>query len=298
MTSMISNMSNHKVQSSMFKVYSIASGVKAFSTTRKGGVSQGNYSEFNINEYCGDNAEHVAENRRRLAAELGVEPGHIIVLRNAAERKRSKCLRSRSKLSMPENIRKMILEGVDAVMTNQAGVCIGVSTADCIPVLLYDEEHHAVAAIHAGWRGTLARIVHKTIQEMAFTYHTDPKKLKAVIGPGISIDSFEVGDEVYEAFEQAAFPMEEIAEQRPNAAFSADPADRERLAAEGNIVQPLKWHLNLPLCNKQILLHCGVAEENIQDCGICTFQHSDEYFSARKLGTESGRIYTAILLEK
>ena len=53
--------------------------------------------------------------------------------------------------------------------------------------------------------------------------------------------------------------MEEIAEQRPNAAFSVDPAERERLAAEGNIVQPLKWHLNLPLCNKQILLHCGVV---------------------------------------
>lgn len=200
-------------------------------------------------------------------------------------------------LTMPENIRKMVLEGVDAVMTDQKGVCIGVSTADCIPVLLYDEEHHAVAAIHAGWRGTLARIVHKTIQEMAFTYHTDPKKLKAVIGPGISLDHFEVGDEVYEAFEQAAFPMEEIAEQRPNAAFSVDPAERERLAAEGNIVQPLKWHLNLPLCNRQILLHCGVAEENIQDCGICTFAHSDEYFSARKLGTESGRIYTGILLK-
>ncbi len=63
----------------MIKEYSIASGVKAFSTTRKGGVSQGNYSEFNINEYCGDNAEHVAENRRHLAAELGVEPDHIIM---------------------------------------------------------------------------------------------------------------------------------------------------------------------------------------------------------------------------
>ena len=154
-----------------------------------------------------------------------------------------------------------------------------------------------VAAIHAGWRGTLARIVHKTIQEMAFAYHTEPKKLKAVIGPGISLEHFEVGDEVYEAFEQAAFPMEEIAEQRPNAAFSVDVAERERLAAEGNIVQPLKWHINLPLCNKQILLHCGVAEENIKDCGICTFAHSDEFFSATKLGIESGRIYTGILMK-
>lgn len=279
----------------MIKEYQVASGVMAFSTTRKGGVSQGNYGEFNINEFCGDFAEHVAENRKRLAAELGITTDHIIMphqvhgveVRNIAG----------EFLTMPENIRKMVLEGVDAVMTDQKGVCIGVSTADCIPVLLYDEEHHAVAAIHAGWRGTLARIVHKTIQEMAFTYHTDPKKLKAVIGPGISLDHFEVGDEVYEAFEQAAFPMEEIAEQRPNAAFSVDPAERERLAAEGNIVQPLKWHLNLPLCNRQILLHCGVPEENIQDCGICTFANSDEYFSARKLGIESGRIYTGILLK-
>lgn len=221
----------------MIKEYNIAAGVMAFSTTRKGGVSQGNYGEFNINEYCGDFAEHVAENRKRLAAELGVTTDHIIMphqvhgveVRNIAG----------EFLTMPENIRKMVLEGVDAVMTDQKGVCIGVSTADCIPVLLYDEEHHAVAAIHAGWRGTLARIVHKTIQEMAFTYLTDPKKLKAVIGPGISLDHFEVGDEVYEAFEQAAFPMEEIAEQRPNAAFSVDPVERERLAAEGNIVQPL-----------------------------------------------------------
>ena len=279
----------------MIKEYQVAAGVKAFSTTRKGGVSEGNYGEFNINEYCGDNAANVAENRRRLAAELGIAADHLIMphqvhgveVRNIAP----------EFLSMPENVRKMILEGVDAVMTAQAGICIGVSTADCIPVLLYDEEHHAVAAIHAGWRGTLARIVHKTIQEMAFAYKTEPKKLKVVIGPGISLDSFEVGDEVYEAFQQAAFPMEEIAEQRPNAAFAVDAAERERLAAEGNIVQPMKWHINLPLCNKQILMHCGVPEENIQDADICTFKHSDEFFSARKLGMESGRIYTAIMLK-
>jgi len=186
----------------MNKEYHIAEGVTAFSTTRKGGVSQGNYSEFNINDYCGDCAEHVAENRRKLADELGISIDHIILphqvhgveVRQVAG----------DYFSMPENIRKMILEGVDAVMTNEKGVCIGVSTADCIPILLYDEEHHAVAAIHAGWRGTLARIVHKTIQEMAFAYHTEPKKLKAVIGPGISLEHFEVGDEVYEAFEQAS----------------------------------------------------------------------------------------------
>lgn len=77
------------------------------------------------------------------------------------------------------------------------------------------------------------------MQEMAFAYKTEPKHLKAVIGPGISMENFEVGDEVYEAFEQAAFSMEEIAAQYPNAAFKANPEERERMAAEGNIDQPL-----------------------------------------------------------
>lgn len=281
--------------SKMIKEYNIAADVMAFSTTRQGGVSQGNYGEFNINEFCGDNPECVEANRKALAHELGVEE-NLILIPHQVHGVEVRQIAGEF-LSMPENIRKMVLEGVDAIMTNLKNVCVGVSTADCIPVLLYDEKHHAVAAIHAGWRGTLARIVHKTMQEMAFAYKTEPKHLKAVIGPGISMENFEVGDEVYEAFEQAAFPMEEIAAQYPNAAFKANPEERERMAAEGNIDQPLKWHINLPLCNKEILIHCGVLEENIHDCGICTFAHSDEYFSARKLGTDSGRIYTAIMLK-
>lgn len=279
----------------MIQEYNIADSVMAFFTTRKGGVSQGNYGEFNINEYCGDNPEHVAANRKALAAELRIDSAHIIMPHQVHGVEVRQI--AGEFLTMPENIRKMVLEGVDAVITNQPGVCIGVSTADCIPVLLYDEEHHAIAAIHAGWRGTLARIVHKTIQEMTFAYKTDPKKLKAVIGPGISLENFEVGDEVYEQFEQAAFPMDEIAEQRPNAAFAADAAERDRLASEGNVEQPMKWHINLPLSNEKILLHCGVQKENIYDCGICTYAHSDEYFSARKLGVESGRIFTGIMLK-
>ena len=278
----------------MIKEYNIADGVKAFSTTRKGGVSTGNYGEFNINEYCGDEAANIVANRKLLADELGISADHIIMPHQVHGVEVRQI--AGEFLSMPENIQKMILEGVDAVITNQENLCVGVSTADCIPVLLYDEEHHAVAAIHAGWRGTLERIVHKTIQEMSFAYQTDPKKLKAVIGPGISLENFEVGDEVYEAFEQAAFPMDEVAAQYPNAALKASAEERERMAAEGNVVQPLKWHINLPLCNETILLHTGVKQENIQNCGICTYTHYDEFFSARKLGVESGRIYTGIFL--
>lgn len=265
--------------------YDLSDDVKAFSTTRHGGVSEGNYASLNINEYCGDSKANTDANRLLLANELGIDANHII-MPHQTHGVESRII-GEEFANLPDDVKKMLLEGVDAVMTNIPGMCIGVSTADCIPVLLYDEEHHAAAAIHTGWRGTQARIVHKTVQEMRMAYQTDPTKLKAVIGPGISLDNFEVGDEVYAAFEQAAFDMSTIAEERikrnPNADDPAKAFER-------------KWHINLPLANIQMLTHNGVDEANIINTGICTFDNADNYFSARRLGIESGRIYTGIII--
>lgn len=265
--------------------YNLSDDVKAFSTTRHGGVSEGNYASLNINEYCGDSKANTDANRLLLANELGIDANHII-MPHQTHGVESRII-GEEFATLPDGVKKMLLEGVDAVMTNIPGMCIGVSTADCIPVLLYDEEHHAAAAIHAGWRGTQARIVHKAVQEMRMAYQTDPTKLKAVVGPGISLDNFEVGDEVYAAFEQAAFDMSAIAEERikrnPNAEDPAKAFER-------------KWHINLPLANIQMLTHNGVDEANIINTGICTFDNADNYFSARRLGIESGRIYTGIII--
>ena len=265
--------------------YDLSDDVKAFSTTRHGGVSEGNYASLNINEYCGDSKANTDANRLLLANELGIDANHII-MPHQTHGVESRII-GEEFATLPDGVKKMLLEGVDAVMTNIPGMCIGVSTADCIPVLLYDEEHHAAAAIHAGWRGTQARIVHKAVQEMRMAYQTDPTKLKAVIGPGISLDNFEVGDEVYADFEQAAFDMSTIAEERikrnPNAEDPAKAFER-------------KWHINLPLANIQMLTHNGVDEANIINTGICTFDNADNYFSARRLGIESGRIYTGIII--
>lgn len=265
--------------------YDLSDDVKAFSTTRHGGVSEGNYASLNINEYCGDSKANTDANRLLLANELGIDANHII-MPHQTHGVESRII-GEEFATLPDGVKKMLLEGVDAVMTNIPGMCIGVSTADCIPVLLYDEEHHAAAAIHAGWRGTQARIVHKAVQEMRMAYQTDPTKLKAVIGPGISLDNFEVGDEVYAAFEQAAFDMNTIAEERIKRNPNADDPDKafER-----------KWHINLPLANIQMLTHNGVDEANIINTGICTFDNADNYFSARRLGIESGRIYTGIII--
>ena len=96
-------------------------------------------------------------------------------------------------------------EGKDAVVTDCRNVCIGVHTADCVPILFYDSVHHAIGAAHAGWRGTVQRIAQHTLRKMTELYGTDPKELKAVVGPCISLKNFEVGQEVMMLFRLQVF---------------------------------------------------------------------------------------------
>lgn len=253
--------------------------VVAFSTTRHGGVSRGRYGDLNINPYCGDDATAIGDNRAALCRKLGIDDDHLVLPHQVHG---TKCLNVDSALlhSNPSE-RQRLLEGYDALMTDLKGVCIGVSTADCIPVLVYDPQRHAAAAIHAGWRGTVARIVEQTLAAMKANYGTEASEAVAVIGPGISLRNFEVGQEVYDAFAAADFPMDDIAKRFP---CKADP-------------QTEKWHIDLPLCNKLQLTHAGVREQSILCSGICTFDNADDFFSARRLGINSGRIYTGIMIK-
>lgn len=262
--------------------YELANNVVAFSSTRHGGVSKGNYAAFNINRYCGDSPDAIEQNRKSLANCLEIDVNKLIVPHQI----HSDCSRiiANEYFKLPANIREQIIEGVDAVMTNELNVCIGVSTADCIPILLYDTKHQAAAAIHAGWRGTVKHIVQKTIKEMGIVYQTKPQELQAVIGPGISLQNFEVGDEVYEQFANACFDMERIAKRF-----------RVIQPKEGEL--PLKWHLDLKLSNRIDMETMGVLPQNIIDEEICTYDNTNDYFSARKLGVDSGRIYNGIILK-
>ena len=232
--------------------YDMGAGVLAFSTMRQGGCSTGNYADFNINNYCGDAPEHIARNRQALAALIGVSEQHIVMPHQTHG----------TVVCRVDAPPAEVLEGVDAVMTDVKGLCIGVSTADCIPILLYDAEHHAACAVHAGWRGTVKRIVLEAVRQMQAAYDSQPCQ---------SLESFEVGDEVYQQFADAGFDMDPIA---------------RRYA---------KWHLDLPQCNRIQLEAVGVRDVWMSD--ICTYQQYEQYFSARRLGINSGRIYTAIVLK-
>jgi YfiH family protein len=261
--------------------YDMGASVTAFSSTRRGGYSKGcpaegdasgpgnNYETFNINRYCGDDEEHIRLNREALCRLLDISDEQLIMPHQTHET-RVACI-DEAFMALPQEARQAMTDGTDALMTDLRGVCIGVSTADCIPVLLHDPRQGAVAAIHAGWRGTVARIVEKAVAAMADTYSSRPEDIVAQIGPGISLESFEVGPEVYDAFADAGFCMAAISKKYD------------------------KWHINLPECNRRQLVASGLLPDHISDCGICTFRNFGTYFSARRLGIHSGRIFTGIL---
>ena len=165
-------------------------------------------------------------------------------------------------------------EATDAVITDKPGLCVCVKTADCIPVLLYDTRQRIVAAVHAGWRGTVSRIVQKTIRQMQ---PLEPEDIHAIIGPGISLEWFEVGNEVYEAFRSARFPMERIATSPKSSPDGKD----------------LKWHLDLWEANKWLLEEMGVSDIYIK--GTCT-RASEDFYSARRETINTGRNYNGIFI--
>lgn len=244
--------------------YHIAEGLTAFSSMREGGYSTGRYGEFNINRYCGDSEEAIRQNREALCRLLSITDDRLLMPHQV----------HKAEIAVIGEQLDIDLEGYDALMTNVEEVCIGVSTADCIPVLLYDPRQRAVCAVHAGWRGTVMRIVEQSVARMTEVYGTNPQDLIAQIGPGIHLESFEVGDEVYQAFETEGFPMTLISKKYE------------------------KWHIDLPECNRLQLISAGVPETQISVSPVCTYMQADTYFSARRLGIESGRIFTGIILRR
>lgn len=193
---------------SMLLHHKISDKLKAFSTTRHGGCGTGNYSTMNINRFCGDNIDVINKNLNILCAEIGIDSDKIIMPHQTHGTEILQI--TNNFLSLTQQQRNDCLEGIDALVTDIQGVCIGVSTADCIPLIVYDPINHAVATIHAGWRGTVARITTKTIKEMQRIFGSKPQDLTAVIGPGISLEAFEVGDEVYQTFASEGFDMSRI----------------------------------------------------------------------------------------
>ena len=163
----------------------------------------------------------------------------------------------------------------DALITNESGLFVCVQTADCVPVLLYDPQKKVVAAIHAGWKGTVSRIVQKTVQQMSEKFACQPSDIIAGIGPSIHMHAYEVGPEVVELVK---------------ANFSNSPVLLKPSLTEG------RAFLDLWEANKTVLIESGISEENIEVMGLCSFEHADLFYSARRDGMDTGRMVSGIRL--
>ena len=170
--------------------------------------------------------------------------------------------------------------GVDALITQTPGLRIGVKTADCVPVLLYDSSTRTVAAIHSGWKGTLADIVGVTIRRMTAECGVCPGNIKAVIGPCIHVEAFEVGDEVHALFHEAGFGN--FCHRMPR--FGTTDGE--------------KWHIDLPGVCRHELRRAGV--HSIEARPECTYTLHHCFYSARRLGPsfQKQRILNCIMLRQ
>ena len=280
--------------------------VTAFTTTRPGGYSQGEYGEFNINPWSGDDPEAVRRNRQLLADTLRLSDTTHIILPHQVHRVETYQVR-RDYFSQPEASQRAALEGIDIVLTDLPGVCIGVSTADCVPILLYDPTHHAACAIHAGWRGCVQRAIPVGIRAMHEAFGTTPTDLHALIGPHISMERYPVGPEVLDEFAQAGFNIQQFISLpfRGASRYRSDACDDGRFifpkeAQSASGASPSsdspRFLLSLSLFCHHELQQAGIPPHAITDTRQCTFDHPDLYFSARRQGISCGRNYTGIIL--
>ena len=260
-------------------------------STRAAGVSSiydsgGGNGSLNLGWTQQDDAANVAENRRRFMAEIAGGPAQAVTLRQF----HSAMLRTveTEDLAHPARLRtadgRAVLRG-DGMMTDVPGVFLGIQTADCVPVLVADVRRRAVAAFHAGWRGTLARIVERGIGAMRLRYGSRPEDLVAAIGPSIGPCCYSVGEEVRFEFEsQFAYARELFGE-----IFDSDPVRDKypllfltaRAPGHSNIGPQI--HLNLWQANRRQLLDAGIPARHITVIGECT--------ACAGLGTVAGRKY-------
>ncbi len=238
-------------------------------TTRHEGVSRPPYNSLNLGMNTQDQQAAVEGNRSLLARAFGlnqealvtprqVHGSDILVINEANE----------------DFSHFLSVEG-DAVITNQPDVMIGVCVADCVPLLLCDSEHRVIAVVHAGWKGTADKLVAKAVAGMQAEFGSNPSRIHAAIGPCIQKCCYEVDEPVKKAFLHNGIDWDSCAEAK----------------------SPGKWHLDLTVANRELLLLAGLPADAIQASDQCVCCHSEQFFSYRRDKEESGRQMGFIMLK-
>ncbi len=229
-------------------------GFKNAFSTRMGGVSPLPAEALDLGSFRKpDERANQIENRRRFLSALGATDWTLVT----AKQIHSADVRF---VCDAEDARTEPRAG-DALTANTPRILLAVQTADCLPILIADERSGAFSATHAGWRGTLAGIVARTVERMQQEHGSRPEDLHAALGPAISAAVFEVGPETLLEFRgRFGYAEELISDLQPNG----------------------KGHLNLNLANVRQLIDCGLREDRIYDSSLCTWLRNDLFFSYRR----------------
>lgn len=241
-------------------------------STRLGGVSEGVFASLNLGLSRGDDPEKVLENYRRFQAAIGAEGRYYAMLRQV----HGDSVRSVTMADVKENLYDRAPGQGDAMVTAMPGVLLVVFCADCIPVLLCDPVRRVIGAVHAGWRGTAAGVVDRTVERMALAFDCKPSDIRAAIGPGIGPKCFETHEDVPNAM---------------MAAVSSPALPYIKVKENGKFLVDLKG------INAKRLELAGLRRDHIAICADCTACLPDKYWSHRVYGTKRGSMAAAIELE-
>ena len=240
-------------------------------STRLGGVSKKPYDSLNLAFHVGDYIDAVRDNRQLFAHSLFLNAKDIVSAKQVHGANVAMVTKKHSGLGAKDY--ESAIDDTDALITNVVDVPLLLCFADCTPLLFVDPVNRAVGVAHAGWKGTANRIAEKTIVAMKENFGTNPKDCLVGIGPSISKEVYEVGEDVVRIFRE--FP--------DNSGF---------LFNVGN-----KFHLDLWEANRRILINAGVLPENIEVAGACTFGENSWYYSYRAENGVCGRIGALIALK-
>jgi len=243
-----------------FDILAEQSGIRHFVTDR---FTIDRSEEFTLSLSSHPDREFVLANREALANAMQVAPSRIVFPSQIHE---TKIVR------VDETTSKDDVAGTDALICNAKGICICVMSADCVPILLYDTRNEVIAAVHSGWRGTVAKILEKTLKRLKDEFGTEGEDLLCGIGPSVSQESYEVGEEVISSVE------------------SAFGSGSDLLIFHDT----RKAKLDLWKANTIQLMEFGVYPEQIEVSDLCTVKNNSYFFSARK--GDSGRFAAGILL--
>ena len=256
-----------------FENLSACKEIRHFLSTRTGGLSKAPYHSLNMGLHIGDDPETVLKNRRRLTAMIGIPLTQFTI---------AKQIHSGNVRVISDELRgsgskdyESAIADTDAMVTNEADICLAILVADCVPMLFFDPVQRAIGVAHAGWRGTLKCIAQNTVRTLETAFGSSPGDIFVGIGPSIGPCCYRVGPDVISRFENTFPTAKEIIVNNSD---------------DGT------GYFDLWKANVDQLLHSGIQRSNIELARICTRDNPDLFFSYRHQQGDTGRFGVGITL--